>query len=131
MHWAESRLLVEITRKQIRKIRIRNRSEVRPIAFEHREDGSLQREEALNMKLRKWIFESVFACQTQLSLLIRFRELWMLVSGLMNSARVVFFTVVLLGGITYLFACISIELIALPALESSVFFLKCEASKIY
>lgn len=45
-------------------------------------------------------------------LLVKFRDLWMLVRGLLNSAGTMFYTCVLLIIILYVFACAAMELIA-------------------
>ncbi|CAE8728814.1 unnamed protein product, partial [Polarella glacialis] len=45
-------------------------------------------------------------------LLVKFRELWMLVRGLLNSASTMVYTMVLLVIIVYLFAAVGVELIA-------------------
>lgn len=44
-------------------------------------------------------------------LLIKFRELWMLVQGLMNSAYTMLYTLLILGVIIYIFSSVAIELI--------------------
>merc|ERR1719223_2027144 len=49
-------------------------------------------------------------------LLVKFRELWMLVRGLMNSASTMFYTCILLIIVLYVLACIGVELVSLNAL---------------
>jgi len=44
-------------------------------------------------------------------LLVKFRELWMLVQGLVNSASTMFYTLVMLFVVLYIFSSISMELI--------------------
>lgn len=48
-----------------------------------------------------------------LRLLIKFRELWMLVHGFMSSVNMMFYTMVLLGIILYVFSSVGMELITL------------------
>eukprot|EP00929_Paragymnodinium_shiwhaense_P074749 TRINITY_DN38258_c1_g1_i1.p1 TRINITY_DN38258_c1_g1~~TRINITY_DN38258_c1_g1_i1.p1 ORF type:complete len:772 (-),score=183.14 TRINITY_DN38258_c1_g1_i1:307-2622(-) len=46
-----------------------------------------------------------------LRLLVKFREMWILVRGLLSSGSMMFYTLLLLTTILYIFSCISIEII--------------------
>lgn len=50
-------------------------------------------------------------------LLLRFKELWMLVRGLINSASTMLYTLLMLFIILYIFSCIAIELITMHRLS--------------
>eukprot|EP00747_Dinoflagellata_sp_TGD_P057739 gnl/TRDRNA2_/TRDRNA2_150792_c0_seq1.p1 gnl/TRDRNA2_/TRDRNA2_150792_c0~~gnl/TRDRNA2_/TRDRNA2_150792_c0_seq1.p1 ORF type:complete len:721 (+),score=115.27 gnl/TRDRNA2_/TRDRNA2_150792_c0_seq1:107-2269(+) len=59
----------------------------------------------------------LFRLGKAIRLLASFRELWMLIRGLMNSARTLMYTVILLCVILYIYGCIGVELITFSRLN--------------
>merc|ERR1719223_2613530 len=51
-------------------------------------------------------------------LLVKFRELWMLVRGLMNSASTMFYTCILLVIVLYVLACVGVEMVSMNPLAT-------------
>lgn len=60
----------------------------------------------------------LFRLARTLRLLIKFRDLWILVRGLLDSASTMFYTLILLIIMLYIFACIGVEIIGMHSLAS-------------